>query len=146
MTVRSRVALLYRLSQSSVPKTVILNTFSKSTDLRNRTCSFRYVDAKGTNLSESLKVRKGVLFEPKLGQLLGRHGLHRKKVLQRIQSFYRVIHFLKMFTYLFLRERERAQAGEGQREKERERIPNRLRTVSAEPDMELELMSCEIMT
>ena len=39
-----------------------------------------------------------------------------------------------------------AQVGEGQRERERERIPSRLYTVSAELDMGLELMNCEIMT
>ena len=46
--------------------------------------------------------------------------------------------------YLFLRERVCVQ-GRG-REKHKERIPNRLRTVSAEPIVGLELMNCEIMT
>ena len=36
--------------------------------------------------------------------------------------------------------------GEGQKEKGRERIPSRLRTVSAEPDVGLKHMNCEIMT
>ena len=35
---------------------------------------------------------------------------------------------------------------ERERERERERTPNRLHTVSAEPDRGLELMNCEIMT
>ena len=48
-----------------------------------------------------------------------------------------------MFTYLF---RERAQAEEGQKERERERIPNRLYTVSPEPDVGLEPTNWEIMT
>ena len=43
------------------------------------------------------------------------------------------------------REREHAQAGKG-RERGRERIPNKLRTVSAEPDVEPELMNREVMT
>ena len=35
---------------------------------------------------------------------------------------------------------------ERERERERERIPNRLYTVSMEPDVGLELMKCVIMT
>ena len=35
---------------------------------------------------------------------------------------------------------------ERETERERERIPSRLCTVSAEPNMGLELMNCEIMT
>ena len=46
--------------------------------------------------------------------------------------------------YVFLREREKAQARKGQREREKE-IPSRLHTASAEPDVGLELMNCEIM-
>ena len=51
--------------------------------------------------------------------------------------------------YLFLREteRERVRAGKGQRERGNETgIPSRLWVVSAEPDVGLELTSCEIMT
>ena len=52
--------------------------------------------------------------------------------------------------YLFLRERERvgalARAKEWQRERERRRIPNRLHTVSAEPNLGLKLTNHEIMT
>ena len=40
------------------------------------------------------------------------------------------------------REGERAQAGKGKRERERERISSRLHTVSAEPDVGLELTNC----
>ena len=54
----------------------------------------------------------------------------------------------RLFKLYFERARERARAGEEQRkrERERERIPSRLCAVSAEPDMELELMIFEIMT
>ena len=43
-------------------------------------------------------------------------------------------------------ELERARVGEGQREGEGERIPSRLHTVSAEPDVGLDLTNQEIMT
>ena len=33
-----------------------------------------------------------------------------------------------------------------ERQREKERIPSRLPTVSTEPDVELELTNCEIMT
>ena len=48
----------------------------------------------------------------------------------------------------FERGRERACKGEQGRARERgrERIPIRLRAVSAEQDMRIELMNCEIMT
>ena len=49
-----------------------------------------------------------------------------------------------MFIYLFLRERASREGAE--RERERERIPNRLCTVSAEPDAGLKPMKWEIMT
>ena len=42
-------------------------------------------------------------------------------------------------------ERERAYPQEGQTERETE-DPGRLLTVSTEPDVELKLMNCEIMT
>ena len=48
-----------------------------------------------------------------------------------------------MFIYLF-RENVGAQAGEGQGE--RERIPSRLRAISTEPDVGLNLTSREIVT
>ena len=55
-----------------------------------------------------------------------------------------------MFFKFIYSERERAQSGGGQREKERQRqrqrIPSRLCTVSAEPDVALELTNHEIMT
>ena len=38
------------------------------------------------------------------------------------------------------------QVGEGQRERGKERMPSRLHTVSAEPDVGLELANHEIMT
>ena len=40
----------------------------------------------------------------------------------------------------------RAPVGEGQRERKRERLPSRLCAVSVEPDVELELTTCKIMT
>ena len=43
---------------------------------------------------------------------------------------------------LLLRERE----GEREEQRGRERIPSRLHTVSAEPNLGLDLMNCEIMT
>ena len=43
-------------------------------------------------------------------------------------------------------ERERKRAGEGQRARETERIPSRLRTISTEPNMGLELTNHEFTT
>ena len=52
-----------------------------------------------------------------------------------------------IFFYSFnLRGREREREREEGTEMERERIPIRFLTVSAEPDEELKLMNCEIMT
>ena len=54
-----------------------------------------------------------------------------------------------IFTFIFLRVRDRAQVGKGQRETELDtesKAGSRLRAVSIEPDMGLELMSGEIMT
>ena len=49
--------------------------------------------------------------------------------------------------YLFFLSFERgARVGEEHREGERERIPSGIDTVSAEPDVGLELRNCEIMT
>ena len=49
-----------------------------------------------------------------------------------------------------MRERENTSRGGAERgkerERERERIPSKLHTVSSEPDVELELTNCEIMT
>ena len=47
-----------------------------------------------------------------------------------------------------LRERERVSTSGGgaERERERERIPSRLGSVCPEPDVELELTNCELMT
>ena len=53
--------------------------------------------------------------------------------------------FKSLNVYLNLRERDSAWAGEGQRETESE-AGSRLWAVSTEPDMGLELMSCDIMT
>ena len=51
-----------------------------------------------------------------------------------------------MFIY-FERERKTEQTHKGRgRERGRERIPSRLPTVSAEPDVGLKLMNCEIVT
>ena len=50
------------------------------------------------------------------------------------------------FIYFLERETESEQAGKRQREREGGRIPSRLCTVSAEPDMGLELTNHEIMT
>ena len=53
--------------------------------------------------------------------------------------------FFFLFIHLFQeRERERVQAGRG-RERGRERIPSRLRAVSTEPDVGLELTKREIV-
>ena len=52
--------------------------------------------------------------------------------------------FLK-FIY-FERDRASGRGAERERERERERIPGRLRAVSAEPDVGLELMNWEIRT
>ena len=53
------------------------------------------------------------------------------------------MYFLKIKVYLFIL-REECRGG-GEREEERERIPSRLCTIT-EPDLELELRNCEIMT
>ena len=53
---------------------------------------------------------------------------------------------LFFYVYLFLRERERDSMSRGRAGRGRESIPNRLRTVSGEPDAGLELMTREIMT
>ena len=49
-----------------------------------------------------------------------------------------------LFKIYFERERERAE--ERQRDRDRGRIPSRLHTVSAEPDVGLELMNHELKT
>ena len=54
--------------------------------------------------------------------------------------------FLSLFFILREQERERERAEEGQTERGRERIPSRFHVASAEPDVGLELMNCEIMT
>ena len=46
--------------------------------------------------------------------------------------------------YYFEREREREEE-EGQRGRGRDRIPSRLRTVSTEPDVGLDLTNCEML-
>ena len=43
-------------------------------------------------------------------------------------------------------QRTRERQRERERERERESIPSRLHTVSTEPDSELELLNCELMT
>ena len=53
---------------------------------------------------------------------------------------------LFFYVYLFLRERERDSMSRGRAGRGRESIPNRLCTVSGEPDAGLELMTREIMT
>ena len=47
---------------------------------------------------------------------------------------------------LFIREREGGHLSGGGAEREGDRIPSRLCTVSAEPNVGLELRNCEIMT
>ena len=42
--------------------------------------------------------------------------------------------------------RERESTSRGGAERRRDRIPSRLRTISTEPDVGLELTNCEIMT
>ena len=44
------------------------------------------------------------------------------------------------------KERERVSTSRGGPERRRDRIPSRLRTISAEPDVGLELTNCEITT
>ena len=48
--------------------------------------------------------------------------------------------------YLFLLRDKQSTAGKSQRERERERIPSRLRGVSTEPKVGLDLTNYEIMT
>ena len=62
-------------------------------------------------------------------------------------SFFSFLFFLK-FIYLFLRERERERESTsgGGTERRRDRITSRLRTISAEPDVGLELMNHELVT
>ena len=47
-------------------------------------------------------------------------------------------------TYMHMSEWDKGR--ERERERKKERIPSRLRTVSVEPDVGLELTNCEIMT
>ena len=63
-----------------------------------------------------------------------------RSVVQRVtkRRCWSFFFLLSLFVYL---EREYSQEGQ----KGRERIPRRLRTVSAEPDLGLELTNCEIM-
>ena len=60
-------------------------------------------------------------------------------------SFVSFLFFLK-FIYLFLRERERESTSGGGTERRRDRITSRLHTISAEPDVGLELTNSEIVT
>ena len=48
--------------------------------------------------------------------------------------------------FIFERERERARASGGGTERARKRIPSRLRALSAEPDVGLNLTNREFMT
>ena len=77
-----------------------------------------------------------------LSDFRGRKGGHleRGKNMYNIHAF--EVWFLNVFT---LRERGSASGRGAEREREGERIPSRLRAVSAEPDVGLELANHEIM-
>ena len=59
-------------------------------------------------------------------------------------NFFKLKKILSLFIY-FEREQASMRGEAAERERGRERIPSRLHTVSAEPDMGLEFMNCEIM-
>ena len=50
-----------------------------------------------------------------------------------------------LFKFIYF-ERQRESTSRAGAERRRERIPSRLRTISAEPDVQLEFTNCEIMT
>ena len=62
-----------------------------------------------------------------------------------ISLWFHLFFFFNLFI-LRERERERESTSRGGAERRTDRIPSRLHTISAEPNMGLELMNCEIMT
>ena len=75
------------------------------------------------------------------------HNLNLAIILIPTTSGFKCILFLFSSFYLFiLREREQGRGRERERERGRERIPSRLHTLSAEPDVGLEVTNREIVT
>ena len=71
-----------------------------------------------------------------------------KKRINRQTAIRETKYLFKKFLFIYLteRERDRMSRRRAERKGERDSIPSRLRAVSAEPDMGLELTNQEIMT